>query len=489
MVVEFRILGPLEVVRDGVAVPLPRPRPRALLALLLLQANEVVSGERLIDALWGDEPPQHAQNALQATVSRLRKQLDGPGATDLVQTRAPGYTIEIEPDTLDLARFERFVHQGRDALRNGEAEPASRLLARALDVWRGPALADLAREGYLQREGARLDEERLSALELRIDADLACGRHATLVGELEALVGEHPYREGLRAQLMLALYRAGRQAEALAAYQDGRRLLVDELGIEPSRALQELERSILAQDPTIELPAGLSIATPRASFPAALELGSPILAGRDSELEWLRDAWRSARTGAGGIFLVSGPDGIGKTRLCAAIARLAYEDDAAVLYHSLAGATGGSQDLLSRFSPTSRPTLVVLDDLHEATADVVAEVHTLSAEAPALPLLVVGALSTGEGELPPELTELVSDVGAAHRQLAPLGIGAVDEIVGLYWTEPPSPEMSAQLLAASGGVPRLVHQLAARTAEADARDRLGAAVAIAVERRSGFDST
>jgi YVTN family beta-propeller protein len=275
-VVEFRVLGPLEVVRDGVTIPLHRQRLRALLALLLLHANEVVSCDRIIDALWGDDPPRNATNALQTTVSRLRKQLlDGDDAVgEMIRTRPPGYVIEVAPDHLDLARFERLVQQGRAALQAGQAEAASRVLRNALATWRGPALADIQYEGLLQRELERLEEERVTALELRIDADLACGRHAALVGELEALVAGNPYRERLRGQLMLALYRCGRQAEALAAYQDGRRLLVDELGIEPSRALQQLERSILRQDPALEQVALDNVergATSAAAPPAARE--------------------------------------------------------------------------------------------------------------------------------------------------------------------------------------------------------------------------
>lgn len=264
---EFRVLGPLEVVKDGVTIPLHRPRVRALLALLLLHANEVISSDRIIDALWGDDPPQNAANAVQTTVSRLRKQLlDGDGAAaELIRTRPPGYVIQVAPDALDLARFERLVQQGRGALRAGRAEAASQLLRDALVTWRGPALADVQYGGLLERESERLDEERLTTLELRIDADLTCGRHRSLVGELEGLVAENPYRERLRAQLMLALYRSGRQAEALAVYQDGRRLLVEELGIEPSRALQELERSILRQDPKLEEVAADDFERPRRS--------------------------------------------------------------------------------------------------------------------------------------------------------------------------------------------------------------------------------
>jgi YVTN family beta-propeller protein len=277
-VIEFRVLGPLEVVRDGVTIPLHRPRLRALLALLLLHANEVVSSDRIIDALWGDDPPQNAANAVQTTVSRLRKQLlDGQnGAAEMIRTRPPGYVIQVAPDDLDLARFERRVHEGRAALQAGSAEAAARALRDALATWRGPALAGVQYDGLLRREVDRLEEERLAALELRIDADLACGRHPALVGELEALVAANPYRERLRGQLMLALYRSGRQAEALAAYQDGRRLLVDELGIEPSRALQQLERSILRQDPTLEQVAADDVARGVTSEPAPSPVREPI---------------------------------------------------------------------------------------------------------------------------------------------------------------------------------------------------------------------
>jgi YVTN family beta-propeller protein len=262
-VVEFRILGPLEVVHDGDVVPLRRPRLRALLAMLLLHANEVVSSDRLIDALWGDAPPHNAANEL----------AERNAGVELIRTRTPGYVIEVEPHELDLARFERLVEQGREELRTGVGRVAADVLRDALSSWRGRALADLAEEGFLRRESERLEEERIAALELRIEADLACGRHAALVGELETLVAEHPYRERLRGQLMLALYRSGRQAEALAAYQKGRRLLVDELGIEPSRALQGLEHSILLQDPGLEPPAdaidGQSPTSVREPTPAA----------------------------------------------------------------------------------------------------------------------------------------------------------------------------------------------------------------------------
>ena len=239
---EFRILGPLEVVDRGRVVPLGGSRQRALLALLLTRANEVVSADRLIDELW-PEPPQNAANALQYHVSQLRKAL----GSDSIATRAPGYVLEVGPNALDLLRFERLV---ADAERAAPAE-AAELLREALALWRGPALADVADEPFAQVEVPRLEELRVRALELRLEADLARGRHANVVGEIEALVREHPLRERFRAALMRALYGGGRHAEALEAYRDARRTFVEELGIEPSPALQELERAMLRHDPEL----------------------------------------------------------------------------------------------------------------------------------------------------------------------------------------------------------------------------------------------
>ena len=248
---EFRILGPLEVWDGGCEVSLGGQKPRALLALLLLHPNEVVSADRLIDELWGEDPPERAAGALRVNVSRLRKAL----SQDVLSTKSPGYLIRIEPDDLDLHRFERLVDEARGLRARGLVADASGRLREALSMWRGPALADFAYENFAQAAIARLEEIRLAAVELRIDADLALGRHDELVGELEALVAEQPLRERLREYLMTALYRSGRQAEALDAYKDARRALVDGLGIEPSAALQGLERAILRQEPALNLPA------------------------------------------------------------------------------------------------------------------------------------------------------------------------------------------------------------------------------------------
>ena len=245
---EFRILGPLEAWDAGREVALGGPKPRALLAVLLLHANEVVPADRLIDELWGEDSLESAAGALRVNVSRLRKALP----PEVLATRPPGYVLRLGADELDLHRFERLVDEGRSLLARGLAAAASERLGEALALWRGPALADFTYELFAQGALARLEEIRLAAFELKIEADLDLGRHNELIGELEALVSEHPLRERLRGFLMTALYRSGRQAEALEAYQEARRALVDGLGLEPSPGLQELERAILQQDPALD---------------------------------------------------------------------------------------------------------------------------------------------------------------------------------------------------------------------------------------------
>jgi DNA-binding SARP family transcriptional activator len=244
-VLEFRILGPLEVADGEEVLHLSGQKQRALLALLLLDANRVVSTDRIVDALWGEQPPRTAATSLQNFVSQLRKLL----GSDVVVTKPPGYQLRIEPEQLDLERFARLVEDSR-----AEESPVARAatLRRALALWRGRPLADLGFEAFAQQEIGRLEELRLAALEDRLEAELEAGRHGDLVGELEAFADEHPLRERLRSQLMLALYRSGRQAEALQIYHDTRRVLVDELGIEPSPALQQLHGAILRQDPRLE---------------------------------------------------------------------------------------------------------------------------------------------------------------------------------------------------------------------------------------------
>src|SRR4051794_22177787 len=310
---EFKILGPLEVRDGGENVTCSGAKQRLLLSVLLLNANEVVSSERLVDVLWGDRPPETSK-ALQMHVSQLRKSL-APG---VLVTRPPGYELRVAPRDVDLHRFEAAVEEGRAALAAGQAHNARRILHEALGLWRGPPLADLTFEDALHGEIARLEELRVEALELRLDADLALGGHAGVVAELERLVAEHPTRERLHAQLMLALYRSGRQAEALEVYRRTRRALVDELGIEPGRELQDLEGRILAQDPGLEA---------QSAQPAS---GDALL-GRERELEQLGPVVDRALAGDGALLLVGGEPGIGKGRLAETLAVRARDRGAQVL--------------------------------------------------------------------------------------------------------------------------------------------------------------
>ena len=263
---KYRLLGPLEVQEGDGTLPLGGAKQRAVLALLLLSANRVVARERLIDELWGDQPPETAVTTLQVYVSRLRKLLP----ERVLLSRPPGYVLSIEPDEFDLLRFESLVTEARKA----DLEHASQLLREALGLWRGPALAEFGGEPFGRLEAGRLEDLRLVALEERIEADLALGRHADLVGELETLIPEQPHRERLRAQLIVALYRSSRQAEALAAYRDARGVL-DELGIEPGARLRELERQVLAQDAALDLVPQRLVTNGRVPLPGPLVPESP----------------------------------------------------------------------------------------------------------------------------------------------------------------------------------------------------------------------
>lgn len=300
---EFRLLGPLEVFFEGRPLALGAKKQRALLALLLLRANRVVPTHALIDGLWGEAPPATAQKALQVYVSQLRKLL----GRRRLETKPSGYLLRVEQGELDLDRFQELRSEGR--------------LTEALSLWRGPPLTEFASELFAQAEVARLEELRLACVEGRIEAELASGRHAELVGELEALVREQPFRQRLRGQLMLALYRSGREADALELYRRTRSALVEELGIEPGRELRELEQRILRQDPSLEV---------------AVEEAEPepirtVFVGRERELGELSAGLDDAIVGRGRLFLLVGEPGIGKSRLAEEIARRGRSRGARVL--------------------------------------------------------------------------------------------------------------------------------------------------------------
>ena len=305
---EFRILGLLEVADGPRSIELRGSKLRTLLAVLLLHVNEVVSADALMEALWGDLAPDSAANTLQGYVSQLRKAL-GAGA---ILTRSPGYVLNVPAETIDAVRFERMLKEGQDALAGDDPAVAAGILADALELWRGQALADFAFDSLAQVDIARLEELRLVATEHLVEADLALGRHDELVGRLRSLVENHPLRERLWSQLVLALYRSGRQAEALRALAEVRRRLGEELGIEPGVGLRRLEEDVLLQRPhldwrppaaaVVEVPSNLP--PPRSSF-----------VGRQTEVDELDKLLGSRQ-----LLTVVGPGGVGKTRLALEVA-------------------------------------------------------------------------------------------------------------------------------------------------------------------------
>jgi DNA-binding SARP family transcriptional activator len=476
--VNFRILGPLDVEGAAGPIELSGGKQRALLAVLLLHANEVVDSARLIEALWSDGAPADAAKALQIHVSRLRRTL---APEDVVQTRPGGYLVAADADNLDLPRFEELASRGRSLLAASNAAGARVALLEALALWRGPPLAEFAAEPFARAEIARLEELHAGALEARVDADLALGAHTALVPELEALAARYPLRERLREQLMLALYRSGRQAEALRAYRDARSTLVDELGIEPGRKLQGLEQAILRQDSSLDL-------GKRETRPGRRAAG--VFVGRDREVEALSAALDDAAAGRGRLFLVSGGSGLGKTRLADEVASRAKEAGLRVLWGRSAKAEGApaywlwSQVLrpleppLPELDPTkedtarfrlfvevasalrtasaAQPIFLVLDDLHHADEPSLLLLDFLAGELAEMHVAVVGTYI--EDDATPAPLAALAGHSAHHRlRLRPLSL---DEVARLLAHAGDTDVDAAAVHAETGGNPRRVWQRA-----------------------------
>ena len=446
---DFRLLGPLEVLGDGGRVlSVGTGRQRALLALLILRANELVASDRLVEELWGESPPPTAHKMLQNQVSALRRAL---GRNGRLETQGSAYRLNIHAGELDVDRFEELVGQGRAEL---EIDPdgASEKLRQALALWRGPALSDLAYETFAQTEIARLEERRWATFEARIDAELALGRHADLVSELEAAVAAQPLREHLHGQLMLALYRCGQQAKALEAYRAARHTLVEEIGVEPGAELRELHDAVLAQDPALDAPPGPE------GLPAALDGGSPLLAGRDVELAELIALLAEACDGRRRVVLVSGPHGIGKTRLAAELAREGLRRRVSVLYTGAGIDPGDALAAVRRAEQSERPTLLIVDDADDARPeliDLAAKVGR-AGNGRQLLLLVLHAR--------PEPPSALGALAERALELGPLGDDAITGIARLYLPVEPLP--TEALAAESGGVPGAVHRVAEEWARA-----------------------
>jgi DNA-binding SARP family transcriptional activator/tetratricopeptide (TPR) repeat protein len=510
---EYRLLGSLEVRTGDGSLPLGGTKQRALLALLLLNANRIVGRERLIDELWDESPPDSAVTSVQVYVSRLRKLLpDGA-----LSTRSPGYVLTVEPEAVDLQRFQGLVEKARGAP-PGEA---AGLLREALALWRGPALAEFGETPFGRVEAGRLEELRLGALEARIEADLALGHHDELIGELESLCVEEPHRERLCGQLMVALYRSGRQAEALEVYRRMRAAL-DELGLEPSAPLRQLELQILNQDGELDAPHVRPLTTAaRVPLPGPLLPDSPFpFVGRTDELARLGSLLDQAEAGKGGLVLLAGEAGSGKTRLVRELAVEAASRGALVLYgtsdavvvtpyqplrewleflldfsepETLAELLGAGAGELARLVPglatsprtgegeidrflllsavdelfkgasRDRLLLVVFDDLHWADGETLHLLRHLARRAPTSRLLVVTAFRDRGEPGRAELTEALADL-ARLEAVTRLTLGNLDEqAVGEFIRRSADAEPTAQLASAIGelsdGTPLLLCEL------------------------------
>jgi DNA-binding SARP family transcriptional activator len=495
----FWVLGPLEVEADGDPVVLGGQKERLLLAQLLTRPNQVVPVEALVRGLWGEHLPRSAAKTLQSHVVRLRRALE-PGRArgapgEVLVTREPGYLLRVRPGALDAARFEELTAAGRRALGDGSAEVAGAMLREALGLWRGRAFEEFLDADFGAAESDRLAELRLVAVEDRVEADLQMGRHRELVAELERLVREHPLRERLWAQLLLALYRSDRQADALLAYQRARSILVEELGIDPGAELRRLQAAVLAQDPVLELPR--TLAATAHELPEALQAVGPVFVGRSAELAWLRAAWARATQGQGAVVFVAGRRGMGKTRLAAELAREVHSQGGRVLYGrctpaapeplqpfaqllvgwgASVGDVPGEEQSPAAFGEglagmlagqPDHAVLLVLDDLHLAPPSTLEALAGLAAAVASRRLVVLGAYrdETAAVELA-AVVERLDPNSTGRRRLGPLNRDEVAKVLAIYGAEAAARQAVDPVLERTGGVPLLVHQAAGDWAQA-----------------------
>ncbi len=453
---EFAVLGSLAIRSGGADIPLGAPKLRALLTALVLDVGRVVPAERLVDDLWGEDASPQAMVSLRSYVSNLRRLLPSPDETPLIATRGPGYVLEVDPGAIDAVRFERLAREGRELVAAGRHDDALEVLGQALALWRGPALVDVADEPFARAPAARLEELRVVAAEDRLDALLGAGRHAEVVAEAEALADTHPLRERVRGQLMLALHRSGRAADALAVHRSFREHLADELGLDPSAQLDALAEAILRREPALDLgpraPAAQAPATvlvppaapaPAPPLPAA---DDDALVGRTSERARIVEAVARLADGKGGVLLVAGEPGIGKTAL---LRRLTAESAAA----RLPVAWGRCQE--SQGAPPFWPWVQVLralaeplddDTLLRVTAGSAALVAHLVPEVAAR-LPEVPELAAGD---PHAARFALQDAATTFLRRIAVGTGLVVVLDDLHWGDVSSLELASFVGAHTG---------------------------------------
>ncbi len=365
----YQLLGPFDVFDEtGRSLALGGERQRALLALLALHANEVVSTDRIVDSLWADDPPETASNVIQVYVSRLRRALEPDlqrgEKPSILLTRRPGYTLRVLEGEVDASGFTQKASDGRVALESNNPGVAASLLRSALDLWTGDALADFAYEPFAASFVTRLSEERIGAIEDLVDARLTLGEHDQLIGELEELVDRHPFRERLRAQLMLALYRGGRQADALRAFRSAADSLLDELGIDPGPELQSLEGRILNQDPDLQ-----PVVTP------SVHDNTIPLIGRSRHVAALADAVAIAKAGGSVLVRLIGEPGAGVGRLLDEAEALS-EAVGLDVYRGRAFGAVAADSLTDQLTPTSgAPSAIILQDGHNADPSLIGRIR------------------------------------------------------------------------------------------------------------------